>query len=180
MESPKKPEQQPILIEEAHPDDVAGIIDVQKETWLITYPNEEAGISEEDIRSINFSASEKLTKWKQRIETSESSKVFVAKAGTTIVGFCCAVKGDDRNDLQALYILPAYQGKSIGTKLMTTALDWLRSDKDISVYVAEYNEPAIEFYERHGFKKTDKIPASHKIPNGKMIPEIEMLKTFKH
>ncbi|MFZ2544425.1 MAG: hypothetical protein WAW80_00375 [Candidatus Saccharimonadales bacterium] len=37
-------------IDEAQPDDAAGIFDVQRKTWIATYPNESEGISVEDVR----------------------------------------------------------------------------------------------------------------------------------
>jgi hypothetical protein len=55
----------------------------------------------------------------------------------------------------------------------------LGSAKDVSVNVAAYNQKAIGFYERMGFVKTNKAnvcdPAS-RLPSGKIIPEIEMVK----
>jgi hypothetical protein len=41
---------QAVLVEVAKPEDAEGVFDVQRLTWLATYPNAEAGITEEDIR----------------------------------------------------------------------------------------------------------------------------------
>ena len=42
---------QAITIREAHPDDADAIREVQRQTWLATYPNEAYGITREDIEA---------------------------------------------------------------------------------------------------------------------------------
>ncbi|QQR51654.1 hypothetical protein IPF89_02410 [Candidatus Saccharibacteria bacterium] len=41
---------QAVLIERAIPEDAEAVSDLLRRTWMATYPNAEAGITEEDIR----------------------------------------------------------------------------------------------------------------------------------
>ena len=48
----KPPTQEKVYtVNEAQPEDAAGIARVRKETWLATYPNVELGVNVEDILS---------------------------------------------------------------------------------------------------------------------------------
>lgn len=64
------------------------------------------------------------------------------------------VKGFVRVDggkIEKLFVEPVLQGNSIGTQLLTFAVDELGAD---SLWALEKNERAIRFYERHGFSLT--------------------------
>ncbi|MFA5421110.1 MAG: GNAT family N-acetyltransferase, partial [Patescibacteria group bacterium] len=49
--------------------------------------------------------------------------------------------------------------------------------KDIILHVASYNQKAIDFYKKLGFKSTDEIffDEKSKMRNGAMIPELKMI-----
>jgi GNAT superfamily N-acetyltransferase len=69
-----------------------------------------------------------------------------------------------------------YQGKGVGSALFNAILPHV--DKDLIVYVAPYNERAIQFYEKLGFKDTGKpfTEDRHIMPiSGVTIPEMEMI-----
>lgn len=167
------------------PEDVYGIRSVQKVTWLATYPNEQLGISKEDI-ALRF-AKDDTDEGKQWME--ERKKTFsdpnvhtwVAKEDQTVVGFCVASKQEEFNQIEAIYLLPEYQGKGVGKQLMERALIWLGGKKDIVVHVAFYNEQAINFYKNAGFVATDKGIQDDVaiLPSGATIPEIEMRKSHE-
>lgn len=171
-----------IKIGKAKPEDIYQIRSVQRETWIATYPNEKLGITRADIES-RF-ASDNTAEGRQRMEkrkkmlNSPTSKTWVAKDGTKIVGYCAAEKSNLGNRIQALYLLPSYHGKGIGTLLIKECLAWLGSDKDIYVEVASYNNSAITFYEKFGFVRSGKEVKNPvaALPSGKTIPETEMVK----
>jgi GNAT superfamily N-acetyltransferase len=167
-------------VELAKPEDVPGILQVQKETWLNTYPSEEHGITREDILQKDFDSAERVNvrrKRQARYLDDDSGRVWVARDGSRVVGFVEVMKGDERNLLGALYVLPEFQGRKVGSRLMHAALEWLGSDKDITVTVVAYNR-AKRFYERYGFHEVGSIiydPAGA-LPGGKQMPEIEMVR----
>jgi GNAT superfamily N-acetyltransferase len=56
-------------------------------------------------------------------------------------------------DLHRLYLLPAWQGQGIGSRLLNELERWLRRKgyPYYGAYVHELNEPAKHFYTRRGF-----------------------------
>lgn len=172
-----------ITISKATNDDAKGIREVSKYTWIATFPNDEYGITKEDLEArFSFSSQDeekKHTKDRQKaIEDDTTQQYFVARENSKVIGFCFVKKEEARNILQALHVLPEYQNKGIGKKLVNTALAWLGNEKDIQLTVAIYNDKAIKFYEKIGFEKTGKsvVDEVTKLPSGKYIPQIEMIK----
>ena len=170
-----------IKVEIASPEDVEGIINVQDETWIATYPNEELGITRADVISHVESRRDKAREnWRKRIEEKEGvRRIWVAKNETGgIVGFCLATKNETENQIQAIYVLPNIHGGGIGKRLINEAINWLGSDKPVSVSVAKYNTNAIGFYKKVGFQEVEDAPIVENVvfPSGRSIPEIKMVR----
>ena len=171
-----------IEVLDATPNDVDQIKVVQSITWLATYPNVEAGITQEDIESQLNSPqrNENYQRWKKTINKDDNSHFFVAKEADKVVGYCSPYidEKNNANRLGAIYVLPEYQGKGVGGKLMDTAIAWYGLGKDITVHVASYNQNAIDFYKRYGFVETGRKVTDDvaKLPSGAEIPEIEMVR----
>lgn len=166
-------------IRPAAPDDAAGIVQVQTQTWMATYPNQEYGITEAGLRARLSSRSEeeKISSWQERIAHDLSARTWVAVDGEKVVGFCAASKGDQQNKIGALYLLPAYHRRGIGSEMLESALVWLGSHKDIWLSVVAYNAPAIAAYSKHGFRKIGPYQDDAKqFPPESTMPEIKMIK----
>ncbi len=170
-----------IQVLEQTAEDVLETTHLLRDTWLETYPNDEYKITKEEILQrfdeSNPKFQERIEKRKQTVNQDPADHSWIAKLDGKIVGFCSANK-KDVNRLQAIYVLPGYQGKGVGWKLISTSLDWLGEDKEIYVNVASYNQNAIDFYTKVGFVKTGKtvIDDVARFPSGAVIPEIEMVK----
>lgn len=169
-----------IIIYQAVPEDAKDIRKVQKETWLCTYPNEKLGITKADIEEkVDEMQARGIDRLVERIENDKDSRTFVAKDGDHVVGFIGVQKTEDRNRLRALYVLSGYQGQGIGRRLMEESLEFLGTDKKITLEVVEYNTKAIEFYKNFGFIENGLTTSeAAKLLNGKEMPEIEMVKLF--
>lgn len=167
-----------IAIEVAQPDAAEAIVRIQKETWLATYPNEEHGITVEDILAKGLGSSERMERWRKNIaEQAEKDRTWVAKEDGLVIGYCFAKKGETEHEIGALYVLPSHQGKQIGQKLVSEALAWLGNDKPTVLGVASYNTKAIAFYKRMGFKESAEPPAGiAALPSGKYIPQLKMVR----
>lgn len=169
-----------ILIVDATPQDFIGFREVQKISWLATYPNEELGITSQDIEE-RFDDSTKEAKKtveerKRAINTDPSLHTWVAKFHGKIVGFCVTTKGKE-NHIQAIYILPEFQGKGIGKRFMQVSLTWLGDKEDVYVNTASYNQKAIDFYKSFGFVDTGEyVEPSVIFKSGVIIPEMKMVK----
>jgi ribosomal protein S18 acetylase RimI-like enzyme len=137
----------------ARPDDAAGILVVQHDCWIATYPNEAAGVplAAVERRVHNYKTPERIAQWQEIIR---SEHVVVARDNEMVIGFACAQKNDDFNKLTAIYVLPQYHGSGVAAQLMEASLSWLGATKDILVEVVSYNGRAIHFYAKHGFKPT--------------------------
>jgi ribosomal protein S18 acetylase RimI-like enzyme len=165
------------------PNDVYGIHEVTKITWLKTYPNIEEGITVEDIKE-KFKMDE-TSEGKKKIEEKKKRykdnniNTWVAEDKDKIIGFCMAIKEGKNNRVGAIYVIPSFQREGLGKQLIERAFDWLGDGKDILINVARYNKQAINFYEKLGFVKTGKsgaLDSAAKLPSGKFIPEIELVK----
>jgi ribosomal protein S18 acetylase RimI-like enzyme len=162
------------------PDDVQQIINVYYYSWLATYVNEEVGITRNDIEAF-FKDREQQSEIDRRAKRLSNlppnEHVLVAKDSNKVIGICRVVIREEYNQLQAIYLLPEYQGRGIGTKLWTEAKKFFDSSKDTIVQVATYNTNAINFYEKLGFVDTGKrfTEERHRMPvSGVLIPEMEM------
>ncbi len=159
-------------------EDAKEIVAVHKASWIATYPNEELGITKEEIETRNWNDSERI-KSMQALASGENldERLWVAKEREKIVGYAVGKIKDD-NELSAIYLLPEVQGKGIGTKLMTEFLNWADSQKDCVVDVAAYLADTIEFYRHFGFEGAEPLPVIDvpDFPAAKKIPLIRMRK----
>ncbi|MFZ2189804.1 MAG: GNAT family N-acetyltransferase [Candidatus Magasanikiibacteriota bacterium] len=167
-----------IKISRAIPGDARGIVEVSKITWLTTYPNKKLGITIRDLRQLPSFDLERIKRWRKNIKENKKRRSWVAKENKKIIGFCGASKETGINEIGAIYILPPYQGQGVGKKLIKKAFTWLGNGKDITVKVVRYNKQAIDFYKTVGFKKVGNVKKSkwHKLPSGKLLPEVMMIK----
>lgn len=171
-----------IVIERAKPEDAEAVAEVQRITWQATYPNAEAGITEEDIRlRTEGEHGERIPKnienWRRHIEASDGSiAVFVARYCGKVVGMTAPGFIEGRRRIGALYVLPDMQGKGIGSGLLKKALEWHGGEEDVWLNAASYNTKAINFYKRFGFEQTDAVVIDNgNVYGDKRIPEIEMV-----
>ncbi|MEI6042703.1 MAG: GNAT family N-acetyltransferase [bacterium] len=164
-----------ITIQKATPVDVLGIGEVFYKTWLATYPNEEIGITTEDVE---FRFKDRKNRDGSKFANIPDNELFlVAKEGDGVVGVCDLIKHHEKNELKAIYILPEYQGRGIGKKFWNEALKFFDLKKDTIVNVVTYNNNAIEFYKRLGFEDLGKrfMDEHFRMESGAIPPEMEMV-----
>ncbi len=159
--------------------DAEELLDVLYKTWLLTYPNEDVGITVDDIedRFRGRLTEEGVEKRRKQLrEQSDTVKTFVVRNDERIVALSVVSKNEENNRLIAIYVLPEYQGKGIGKILWNQALKFFDKTKDISVEVATYNTKAIAFYKQIGFQDTGKRFSKEgtRMKSGAVIPEMEM------
>ena len=167
-----------IQITDATTQDAHVIGQIQSEAWLDSYASPENGITKEDIQL-------KVDEWNKigdtRIEdnlNNPNSRTWVVKIDEKIVGFSAVLKTENENKLEAIFILPKYQGQGIGSKLLETTLNWLGNSKKITTDVVSYNERAKNLYKKFGFEETEEtVDDVLTLPNGKIIPKILMVKS---
>lgn len=170
-----------ITVTVAEENDAEGIEQVVYKAWLDAYPNEEFGITVDDIedRFVERLSEKGIEFRKKSIRdhaNSETVKVFVAKEGEKVVGMSIANITDTVNQLTAIYVLPEMQGKGIGKLLWEECKKFFDPEKDVVVELLTYNKNAIVFYEKRGFKDTGKRLSYeiYKLKSGAIMPEMEM------
>ena len=158
---------------------VSDIITLRNETWLDTYPNAEIGITQEDLRNNFRPLDESIDLMISRLyEGLHQKRIYLyAIYKSKVAGFAIGIKGDNTNEIEAVYIHPSVHSKGIGKEFMKNLLGWLGNDKDIVLGVASYNDKAISFYKKHGFSvyDTGEFPLSRLMPP-KAIPLFKMVK----
>jgi ribosomal protein S18 acetylase RimI-like enzyme len=162
-------------IVEAQLSDAHVFTEIQARTWLDSYPNDEAGISREDVAA-------KIQEWEQEGDSriisemqKPGSRAWVVKKNDEVIGFVAALKDEDERSIEALHILPEYQRKGLGSALLATALEWLGTDEKITIEVVTYNTDAQRLYEKFGFKNSGKSAGCIILPSGMGIEKIIMV-----
>lgn len=158
----QEPKPKVVIREATDPHEVIPARRMQAASWLATYPNEAAGVSEEWVRT-------RTDAWNQpdRLEQSvgildgilkDPSQFYrLAEINGEIVGFIhVTTKANDIKYVEAVYTRPETFGTGIGAKLMDAADEWI-GDGEVKLEVATYNERAKRFYEKRGFEE---IPGS--------------------
>ncbi len=171
---------QGIYIRDVQPEDAEGVINVLHKTWLDTYPNEELGISREDIEDSykDSFTEEALGKQRKKFEhIPKNEKRVVAKYGDMIVGVATMVRNENNNEFRTIYVLPEYQGRGVGKMLWEEVKDFCDPSKDTIVDVADYTTKTIEFYKKLGFVDTGKrfVDERFRLRDGKTFSEMELV-----
>lgn len=91
----------------------------------------------------------------------------VVRSETEMVGFLCG-RRDEVVSLGPMYLLNEVQGQGVGGRLMSEFLAWAGSTP-MRLWVTDYNERAVHFYERYGCKATGERELWRgKLPNMRM------------
>ncbi len=174
-------QQSHITISTARAADVIGMQDVYYRAWLVTYPNEGVGITHDDVEDWfkdRFATHVLSAKREKLSRPQEEEATFVARCEGRVVGVCSVKRHINCNTLKTLYVHPEYQRLAIGTRLWLRALDYLNRRNSTIVDVASYNENAIAFYRRHGFKQLSSVTriSKFKFKSGALMPLITMVR----
>jgi ribosomal protein S18 acetylase RimI-like enzyme len=176
-----------LSIEHANPEDAEEIMTIKRDASLAAYPNEEHGITLDDVRKkfTNDEMMKGIENWRTGIamETEDgNARTFVARLDGGVVGYVWSYISGQERRLGQLYVLPDAQGAGIGSELLNAALEWLGREHDISLDVVSYNDKAIHLYEKYGFQKIgEETPEQFDQEQGiKLLPEIEMLRRAVH
>jgi GNAT superfamily N-acetyltransferase len=134
----------PIIFREATAADLPGISRVRTsvvENHLTVEQLEERGITNDSV------AASFLT----------DSKGWVALQGGEIVAFSIADRATQ--SIFALFVLPAYEGRGIGSALLDSALRWLWNNGAERVWLSTGpGTKAVRFYEKRGWTCTGREP----------------------
>lgn len=154
-------------IQPATLDDVVGIGRAHLQSWLETYPSEEYGVDEDWIRDeFSFLVQDGQNKEGRDngipfrtkvIENLGDSVLYevVKDENGVVQGFMHTDRTDDAVNLNAIYLTNALKGAGVAHKLMQQAIAFA-GNLPMKLQVVEYNERAIKFYEKYGFKRGER------------------------
>ncbi len=150
--------------------DAADIARIQHDSWIATYVNDNAGIRREDIADHLGDLTSRSDRWKDRILRKPGTiEILVLREEDRVIGFCQVERIRDIGHVNALYLDPEFAHRGLGSQLLQKGINWLGVDRPLELEVASYNDSAIRFYQRHGFREQG--PAkSLQLRNGKLLP----------
>jgi len=175
----------PVEIERAVPSDAETICGIRDRAWVEAYPNEELGITAEDIklnaqgRNGEF-VPRRIAYLKEELSKDDGNGLttYVAKVDGKVVGYIDPrIDEQNHHRIGAIYVSPEAQGMGIGGRLMSKVLGLYGREHDIFLEVVSYNQNAIDFYERFGFERTETVvPEEEGRPAYmKSLPQAEMV-----
>ncbi|MCF7845599.1 MAG: GNAT family N-acetyltransferase [Candidatus Pacebacteria bacterium] len=149
-------------------------------TWLDTYPNKEHGVTIDDIEyKFKYFFTEDNLKKRATIikDYSENEIMLVAEEEGEIIGLVKITKTEDRNEIEAIYVLPGHQRKGVGTMLWNESQKHFNQELETVVNVATYNDKAINFYRNIGFQETGVVWSDEKfrMKSGSIIPQTKLI-----
>ncbi|MDK6863250.1 GNAT family N-acetyltransferase [Nosocomiicoccus ampullae] len=129
--------------------DIPDVQYVAKKSWNATYQ----GIIPEDVQNSFLKVAYSDEMLKKRLYQI----IFVAEHDEKIIGFINLKETEQPNtyDLSAIYILPDYQGKRIGSRLIAHSIEPIKNFEKIFLEVEKDNINAVNFYRKLGFKIVD-------------------------
>lgn len=142
-----------IAVRRARPEEALAIARVHVASWRASY----RGIVPDAFLD-GLSAEGRLPRWQQALDRAAAGAgVWVAEAAGEIVGFASAGperSGDQqyRGELYALYLLPAYQRRGLGRRLVGAVAAHLAEQgmQALLLWVLAANAPGWRFYEALG------------------------------
>ena len=138
------------------PTDVYPITEVHVKTWQHAYKGQ---LPDEYLA--NLSIEKRADNWRKTLENPNSGiTTFIAESQNNILGFCNVGPNTDvtlsKNvgELYAIYVDPDVQSQGIGSKLMSTGLEMLKTQGYIqaTLWVLISNNKTREWYEKKGWK----------------------------
>jgi ribosomal protein S18 acetylase RimI-like enzyme len=172
-----------IKIEKASPSDAYGIQSLTIESSREMYKL--CGWTEEEIN--NHFPLEKAQKAAEGLEKgianfTDDNILLVAKMTDDnnegkVVGCCFAEKHEDKNTIEALYVMPEFKGAGLAKELYDKAHGLLDKNKDTYLDVFSLNSRGVGFYKKQGFTETGKktFDERFKGSNGEMLEITEMI-----
>ncbi|XAS63458.1 GNAT family N-acetyltransferase [Pseudarthrobacter sp. So.54] len=158
-----------LTVRAAVADDAAAIARVHLQAWRESYAHLLPAAALAALRQ-----GPREARWSQIIATADSD-IWVACAGTDIIGWASAGTGRDDDaprprELNGIYVLASHYGSGAGQLLLDAAV----GDGGAYLWIAQDNPRAFAFYRRNGFA-LDGSTAEHELA-GTPVPIQRMVR----
>lgn len=147
-------------------EDIKQVQAVAKNSWNSTYE----GIIPREIQD---SFLETAYNDEMMLRRYQNSIVLVAKYDEIVIGFANFSKvSNGKSELAAIYLLPQYQGKGIGSSLLQEGISILDGVKEIFINVEKDNFVGRNFYKAKGFTIVNEFDENF---NGYILKTVRMV-----
>ncbi len=151
------------------------IVSIYRQVRPATYASPELGISEADIMAEFGEFDQQVSVWREKILNDSHRAFWLAQTSAGLpIGFSGARKDGADHELELTFVLPEYQGRGIGKRLLEQAFSWLGDEEPIHLEVATHNSRAIELYRHQGFELSAEPTQPYTLKSGKQIPWTSM------
>ncbi|HZG59256.1 MAG TPA: GNAT family N-acetyltransferase [Anoxybacillus sp.] len=135
------------IIRQMQKEDIQQVRQIAKTSWNYTYK----GIIPLEIQESFLKSAYNDDMMQRRLERSF---IFVSEVDGKVVGFAnfSPVKEERETELLAIYLLPEYHRKGIGTALLKEGIKNLEGVKEVFVNVEKDNQIGTNFYKAKGFE----------------------------
>lgn len=164
----------PVTVTEATAADAGAFAAFFWEAWQQAGPNAPgfAGATDEIVRELTTQAAivERLG--------GPDRRMFLARSGGRVVGFAATTRINDATvELAGIIVLQSLLGHGIGTVLVTETVASCRNTgyQRMVVKTETDNQRALDFYESHGFARTEQ---STEDVDGESVPVWRLLRTL--
>ena len=177
-----------IYIREMKLEDVDAVDRVRQNSWVDSYESKEHAVSAELIndyfayRRKKQNKAEKLKRIQTELDNVNTYTKVATSADGRVVGMIFGKKTSATEaTLGALYLEPSYIGKGNGSLLVDGFIEWLGKSVECELFVVNYNERAIKFYEKYGFKiASDKpIKEAHLDDSHPLVAKMLVIKMIR-
>jgi GNAT superfamily N-acetyltransferase len=167
------------------------ILEVQRRTWLATYPNPGDPnpvhrVTRADIEHHfkNRAAPEMMRKFAHQLMAPPNNSIFlVSKEYDVVTGIVHGLVHSTHNEIKILYVIPSRQRMGTGMNLLYQLfkhtlpnIAHFNDRLPTSAEVVEYNQAGVNFYKKMGFREVRRYEDEHfKFESGAHFPLIEMV-----
>ena len=137
-------------VREAEQEDVESLIEFLRKAWKEAGPGALGwtGATEETMRHIASHG------FLSNLLERDDTRVFIALNEGQVVGFASNRAGDELVELSGIVVLESMTGVGIGSRLLEHSIEAAKDDRYTKMIVKteSFNERAINFYLRNGFR----------------------------
>ena len=89
----------------------------------------------------------------KQLESKDAVAVFIAEDKSELIGYCMASIEKPNGEIDSIFVKPIHRHQKVGARLIQSAESWLKAlgAVKLRVCVAEGNESAFDFYNRHDY-----------------------------
>lgn len=158
------------VIRKMKQEDIKPVQNVAKISWNATYKD----IIPVDVQDKFLKSAYNDEMMQKRLD---NTLLLVATIEKEIVGFAnfSPIKNDGEVELGAIYLLPSYQGRGIGTALLQEGIKQIIGVKEIYINVEKDNKVGKVFYEAKGFKVVEEFDDDF---DGHILQTVRMVLTL--